>query len=1038
MTMRREGTGFPRVLRGSIARQIVLLLLAFAILPMLVLAGLVFVINGSVHHADMARTQRDAADRLAQAVQIQIQGSLNSLQLLGASLDPEGQDPSRLSHVLSGFLTHQSEFEAVTLARVDGTAILHESRLRDLLEGSGETLDDRKEFQQALQGRVVVGEARRAPASRLPELRLYVPFQGRHDQVVGVVRATMSISRMWQLIARSCTVKGATAYIVDREGALIASDDGAAMLEGRNMKGMVAVERFLAGEGGVWEYSGIQATPVVGVVAETPLTRWGVVVETPLETVYSHAHHIGWALGAASLLLVLFTGFFGWMFSVRALLRPILSLQNDVRVIATGDLTHRISLDRHDELGSLAADLSVMAESLRSLTVSKEMLTLENQERQKTEVALRENERRLADILNFLPDATLAIDREKRVIIWNRAIEKMTGVPSEAMLGSGSYEYTIPFYGERRPQLMDLIWEPDEDLAARYPHIRRDGSSYEAEAFCPALYGGKGAWVFLKASPLHDQQGSIVGAIESIRDITDHKQADEALQRSAERLRSLIDAAPFGAHLYELDEGDRLVFRGYNRSAERILGLDNARFLGRTIEEAFPPLALTDIPERYRRVAAGGEVFESSQVDYQHDGISGVFEVHGFQAAPRWMAAFFTDITERRRAEAEREKLQAQLIQAQKMESVGRLAGGVAHDFNNKIQAILGYTSLCLSETPPESQTHQWLQEIEMAAEQSAGLTRQLLAFARKQTIRVRVLDLNETITGMLKMIQRLVGEDITLEWMGGEGLWKVRMDPAQIDQIVANLVVNSRDAISGTGIIRLETRNVSLDSAFCDEHAGAAPGQYVVLTVSDTGCGMSGDTLGSIFEPFFTTKELGKGTGLGLATVYGIVKQNGGFLEVRSQPGQGATFMIHLPRHEGGETEDGLAPSDDEPRGGRETVLIVEDEEAIIALGRAILQRLGYRVLTAGTPQEAMRLVGDHPAPIHLLITDVVMPEMNGRELADGLIRMKPDMKCLFMSGYTADVIAHRGVLDEGIHFIQKPFSVKDLSEAVRKILEE
>ncbi len=398
---------------------------------------------------------------------------------------------------------------------------------------------------------------------------------------------------------------------------------------------------------------------------------------------------------------------------------------------------------------------------------------------------------------------------------------------------------------------------------------------------------------------------------------------------------------------------------------------------------------------------------------------------------------YFRDLSDRKRAEEARELLQSQLIQAQKMESMGRLAGGVAHDFNNMLGVIIGHTELALDRTAPEQPLHANLQEIQTAARRSSDLTRQLLAFARKQDVAPRVLDLNATVEGMLKMLRRLIGEDINLAWRPGHALWPVLIDPSQIDQILANLCVNARDAIHGVGRITIETETVSLDEPYCASHPGTAPGDYVRLAVSDTGCGMPPETLAKIFEPFFTTKRPGEGTGLGLATVYGIVQQNNGCIHVYSEPGHGSVFHVYLPRHQASSAPSAPGEDDPLPRGS-ETILLVEDEPAILKTTRALLEKLGYRVLPAATPGEAIRLAKSHPGgEIQLLMTDVIMPGMNGRDLTKVLVFLCPGLHHLFMSGYTADVIAHHGVLDEGMHFLQKPFTLRKLAAAVRNALD-
>lgn len=394
------------------------------------------------------------------------------------------------------------------------------------------------------------------------------------------------------------------------------------------------------------------------------------------------------------------------------------------------------------------------------------------------------------------------------------------------------------------------------------------------------------------------------------------------------------------------------------------------------------------------------------------------------------------DITERVRAETVQKNLESQLHQAQKIESVGRLAGGVAHDYNNMLSVIVGYSELALKKLDPSDNLYGDLREIHKAAIRSTDITRQLLAFARKQTIDPVALDLNETVESALKMLRRLIGEDVDLAWLPDTSLWPVKMDPSQLGQILANLCVNARDAINGVGRITIETHAKSFDESYCTDHPGFVPGDYVLLTVSDNGCGMDRNTADKIFEPFFTTKGVGKGTGLGLATVYGIIKQNNGFINVYSEPGKGTSFNIYLSRHT--EAIEDLPETNPVaiPRGRGQTVLVVEDEISILKLAKKILTDLGYQVLTAESPNQALRLARQQQPALDLLIVDVVMPEMNGKELTELLARGCSGFQTLFMSGYTADVIAHHGVLEKGVNFIQKPFSTNDLAAKVHEIL--
>ncbi len=517
------------------------------------------------------------------------------------------------------------------------------------------------------------------------------------------------------------------------------------------------------------------------------------------------------------------------------------------------------------------------------------------------------------------------------------------------------------------------------------------------------------------------------------RDITDKKRAEEALHEREEQLRVIFDTSQAG--IIQVDPQGTILFAN-NRMAE-MFGMP----LGQLIGSSYPEHLFTT--EQQTGNALMGQLIRG---DVQEVAVERHYlradgsDFWGFLSGKRLvnpdgslkaLVGIIADLTEQK-------KLQEQLTQAQKMESVGRLAGGVAHDFNNMLNVILGHAELARMKevlTPP---LREHLEQIQKAAERSADIVRQLLTFARKQTVTPKVLDLNETVDSMLKMLRRLIGEEIDLVWRPERELWPIRMDSSQIDQLLANLCINARDAITGVGRITIETGNKIFDAAFCSRHNGYVVGEYVVLTVSDDGSGMDKETRQHIFEPFFTTKEVGQGTGLGLAMVYGIIKQNAGFIDVYSEPDQGTSFKIYLPRCPGEEESAETARPPEPAARGQETVLLVEDEPVILDLGKELLEMQGYRVLTAATPGKAIRLAEEHCGEIHLLLTDVIMPEMNGRELAQKLLSLYPGLKCLFMSGYTADIIAHHGVLDEGVHFLQKPFSLDALAAKVREALDQ
>ena len=515
-------------------------------------------------------------------------------------------------------------------------------------------------------------------------------------------------------------------------------------------------------------------------------------------------------------------------------------------------------------------------------------------------------------------------------------------------------------------------------------------------------------------------------------EITERKQAEEALRESETRYKTFINSTSDFVFLKD----EQLNHIVVNNALARYFGKKPEEVIGLSDFDLLPEEAATSCRNSDANAMATNKTYITEEPIGDR-----VFETLKFPVLLEnnkiGVGGYIRDITERKQAEADRDKLQMQLIQSQKLESVGRLAGGVAHDFNNMLSVILGNTEIVLQEVDSTQPLYDNFLEIQSAARRSAHVVRQLLAFARRQTIAPQVLDLNEIVEEMLKILRRLIGEDIDLSWQPGHDIWPIKMDPAQIDQILANLSVNARDAIHGVGKLILETGRATFDEAYCAENQGFVPGDYVLLSVSDNGKGMDRETLENIFEPFFTTKEVGQGTGLGLATVYGIVKQNNGFIHVYSEPNQGTTFKIYLPRHRTADEPARPKPTEAFEAHGYETILLVEDEATILKMTRKMLERLGYTVLTAAAPEEAIDVARDHGDEIRLLMTDVVMPEMNGRDLAEKLLSLYPNLKWLFMSGYTEDVIAHHGVLDEGVHFIQKPFSMQDLAAKVRKILD-
>jgi PAS domain S-box-containing protein len=533
----------------------------------------------------------------------------------------------------------------------------------------------------------------------------------------------------------------------------------------------------------------------------------------------------------------------------------------------------------------------------------------------------------------------------------------------------------------------------------------------------------------------------IAGAIANARLWAERTEAEEALRKSKEKFQKLFDEAPVG--YMELDSQGRITHVNHTEldllgySAEEMLGLPVWNFIAEeeTARQSVTAKLAGAIPpgrgfERTFRRKDGTILpflIEETFIRDAEGNVKGINTTH-------------QDITERKRALKEMADLQEQLRQSQKMEAVGRLAGGIAHDFNNLLTAIKGFADLSLLDLREDNPVWANLKEIEKASERAADLIRHLLAFSRRQILETKVLDLNSLLLNLEKLLHRIVGEDVELISVLTQDLGRVRVDPGQVEQVVMNLAVNARDAMPSGGKLTIETGNVELDEAYSHSHIAVTPGRYVELSVSDTGVGMSREVKEKIFEPFFTTKEKGKGTGLGLSTVYGIVKQSGGNIWVYSEPGQGATFKIYLPRVE--EELDGVVQLRRDacsfPKGS-ETILLVEDEASVRDLAFRLLNQQGYTVWEAANGEEALQIVHEHAGEtIHLLLTDVVMPQMGGKDLAERLKISMPELKVLFTSGYTDDAIVHHGVLAPGINFLQKPFSLGTLTQKVREVLDK
>jgi PAS domain S-box-containing protein len=615
-------------------------------------------------------------------------------------------------------------------------------------------------------------------------------------------------------------------------------------------------------------------------------------------------------------------------------------------------------------------------------------------------------------------DMIAVVDLEGRRIFNSLSYQKILGYTPEELQESSGFE--------------QIHEEDRENVKRAAKRTRESGMGTTLEY---RFRHKNGSWMVLEsvASVIRNEKGEPEKLVIVNRDITERKKTQEALSRSEASFRSLVEGAPYGIYRATMTGQ----FLEVNPAFQRMLGYESA-------QELFQADLATQVfrhsadYQRMNDLLAESKVMQDIEMEWKRPNGEPIVvrcsghRVDGKDGGPDYFEVFAEDVTERR-------TLERQLRMAQKMEAIGRLSGGIAHDFNNLLGVIIGYSGVLKKSLDKSAPTYEFATEIEKAGQRAASLTRQLLAFSRQQVLTPSVLSMNSLVADMEKMLPRLLGEDINVSLSLDSDLGNVKADQSQIEQVIMNLAVNARDAMPSGGKLQIQTANVEFDLAYTRDHPGSKIGSYVMLAIADTGTGMSAETLAHIFEPFFTTKGVGEGTGLGLATVYGVVKQSNGYIWVDSAPGMGAKFQIYLPRHVGAEQDSVVkpeAPAREKPQGSQ-MILLVEDAEPLRKLAQAFLESNGFRVQSAANGEAALEIAAHHSGIFDLLLTDVVMPGMNGRVLAEQLLRQRPGLKVLFMSGYTDTFIAGHGMLQKGTNLLHKPFTEEILISKVREVLD-
>ena len=636
--------------------------------------------------------------------------------------------------------------------------------------------------------------------------------------------------------------------------------------------------------------------------------------------------------------------------------------------------------------------------------------------RRKAEAALQESEERYRDLFENANDIMYTLDLDGNLTSMNKAGERITGYAREELLNRPIGPLLAMGEGEIMREMLERKLTGVDSL-----------TTYELEATTK-----EGQKLFLEVSSrLIFKEGRAAGIQGIARDISDRKRAQEEITKSEERFRALIENSSDMVAVL----GPEGFVRYASPSACRILGYSSEELVGKLVFELVHPVDARAVTAAWNRWNQGTQSGVPTELRVRHK--NGTWRTVEATDANLLGNEAVSGVVINARDITERKHLEEQLLHSQKMDAIGRLAGGLAHDFNNLITAINGFSDLLLMNLHRGDPLRHHVDEIKKAGQRAASLTRQLLAFSRKQVLQPKVLDLNRVVSDMDQMLRRLIGEDIELETNLAPDLWCVKADPGQIEQVIMNLVVNARDAMPEGGKLLIVSSNVNGTGSGRNQTEQSSS-DYVMLRVTDTGSGIDTDTMSQIFEPFFTTKGKGKGTGLGLSTVYGIVEQSGGHISVNSELGQGATFEIYLPKSDERRASDEDMAHPLEALGGSETILLVEDEEAVRNLGSQLLASRGYKVLEARNGGEALLICEQYPNRIHLMLTDVVMPNMSGRQLAERLAPIKPDMKVIYMSGYADDTILGLGIPSSETAFLNKPFSPDALMRKVRQVLGE
>jgi len=859
-----------------------------------------------------------------------------------------------------------------------------------------------------------------------PIIMFTAPVYDSRNRIIGVVGGSVDLRKQHYLRSLAALKLGQNGFLslYDSQRNVLMHPDRKLVLLRDPPGTNPMLDQALAGFEGTGESRTRSGVPVLRSVKKLQSTSWVLAVSYPLSDAYAPLRTARYYFVAGSLAAALMSLLIVWLF-MRYLTRPLLSFTRHLEKLPGLEGEARLApVGSKDEMGQMAE------------TFNRMILELEQRE-----VALQEQKEFAESLVLNSSLPTFVIDCGHRVLFWNKACEELTGVKAADLVGTD--RHWAAFHAEKSSTLADVIIDGTvetmsvPDMKCERSHLLRSG--WHCEGWYERL-NGTDRYVFLDAAPIRNDKGETVAAIQTIRDFTDLKQAELDLERSRdfylqseERYRQLFEdnPHPMWAHAVDTD-----AFLAVNHAAIRHYGYSEQEFLSMTVNDLMPNEEAHPVP---RAPGAKGELVPLRR-HLRKDGSvilvetsSHVMDFAGVQAE----IVLAHDVTERVRAEQEKVALEHQLTQSQKMEAIGTLTGGIAHDFNNILTAIIGYATMIQLELEEQSPLQRKVGEILRASDRAANLTRSLLAYSRRQVSNPAPVGVNSIIGNVEILLRRLIPENIELKTQLCRDELPIMADSGQLEQVVMNLVVNARDAMRDGGVLRIATEPITLSHDFIAAHGYGKPGDFVLMTVTDSGVGMDEKTRERIFEPFFTTKEPGKGTGLGLAMVYGIVKQHGGFINCYSELGHGTVFRIYLPLTESAAREE-APPPDREVRGGDETILLVEDDAVIRDMIGELLEDFGYTVIMAVNGEDAVQKFKEAASAVLLVILDVIMPRMNGREACDAISALSPGVKVLFMSGYTADIVSDSSIKGDPRHFVPKPIQIDEMLTKVRNLLDE